>query len=312
MTGTIYVAPRTVTLGLGLLVGGACALALTPAPTVLRALVVVPVLVGVAGSAAARLVLGPPGDDDEAGADGLLRATLPIVLGIVALLGAVLIVGAAGVPVATPGIAVVAGAMALVLLLAARWRTLPPRWLAEISALWAGQWREPAHPPEAPVTSAAVRFRPVALPGLRALRAAATVTGAVLVLGAAVAGAIALQPAPVERYTQIALVGAPAVSGTPLTAPPGGVVAVDFSLSGYGGPLATAQPQVDIAVGGAPARSPVVITTPPVAAAADTGAVDVQSSSVKFLAPTNEGLYTVRITAGPSQSVLVATLKVVP
>jgi hypothetical protein len=131
-----------------------------------------------------------------------------------------------------------------------------------------------------------------------------------LVLGAAVICAIALRPVPVEQYTQIALDGAQAVSGSPLTAGPGGAVTVDFTLSGYGSPLADAKPQVDVTVGGAPARSPFVVTNPPAPAQAGTGAVDVQSGSVVFLAPANEGLYTVRVTVGPSQSVLVTTLKV--
>ncbi len=321
---TISLAPRTVTLGLVVLVGGALALALTPAPTVLRALVVVPVLIGVAGSAATRLVLGPPPGDDDAGTDALLRTTLPIVLGTVVLLAAVLAVGAAGVPVAAPGIACVTAAAALVLVMVARWPTLPPRRLVDVVSVWVGRWRQKAPRSTAEQAPGQGRAREpspwqrfprtshrFALPGPRIVAATASVVGAVVVLGAAVAGAIALQPAPVERYTQIALDGAPAISGAPLTARPNGVVTVDFSLSGYGGPLAVTQPQVDITVGGAPARSPLVITKPPVPAAADTGAVDVQTSSVTFLAPPQEGLYTVRITAGPTQSVLVATLKVI-
>ena len=348
------VAPRTVTLVLVILVGSACALALTAAPTAVRALVVVPVLVGVAGSAATRLVLGPrtgSADDDEDGTDGLLRATLPIVLGMVALLASVLLAAVLGIRIATPGIAGSAGAIALALVGAARWRTLVPGraeggerrtlppWLdrARASAAqgwtalsekvdapgWAGLGRtalrragRSARRPAAvaaPHADAGFRpvalpgpwllragFPPVALPGQRVLRAAAGVLGSALVLAGAVACAIALRPVPVEQYTQIALDGPQAVSGSPLTAGPGGAVTVDFRLSGYGRPLADAKPHVDVTVGGSPARGPFVVTNPPAPAQAGTGAVDVQSGSVVFLAPADEGLYTVRVAVGSS------------
>jgi hypothetical protein len=278
---TLVLRLRAVTLGLVALVVAACALALTPAPVAVRALVTVPVLVGVAGSAAARAVLGPRSD-----ADAVLRATLPVALGMVALLGSVLLAAGLGWRIDTPGITAAAGLVTLALIVGARRRTLLPS--------GAGG---------SPEATAAV-----ALPARRTLRATAGVVGAVLVLAAAVAGAIALRPAPVERYAQIALDSAVAVTGEPVAARPDQPVTLDWTLSGYGGPLTASDPAVDVTVGGAPARGLAVLSRPPSPADPATGAVDVQPGSVTFRAPETEGLYPVRITV--ARSVLVATLKV--
>jgi hypothetical protein len=292
---------RTATLGLALLVVAACALALTP----LRSPLVVPAVVGVAGWAATRLVLGPRGDGNGGGADGLLRATLPVVLGMLALLGSVLLIAGLGWRIDTPGIVAGAGFVTLVLLVAAGAVGAKGRDTAAAEPQQgdtAATQSEQGHPAAtaAPSATATPTRR-----GRRAVRAGAGVAGAVLVLAAGVSGAIALQPAPVQRYAQIALDSAVAVSGEPVTARPAEVVTLDWTRSGYGGPLAAAS-RVTVTVGGDPARDLVVDTSPPAPAPSD--AVDVQPGSVAFRAPATEGLYPVRITVDGSE--LVATLKV--
>jgi len=245
--------------------------------------------VGVAGWSAARLVVGPRADDAVGGTDdALLRAALPVVLGMLALLGSVLLAAALGWRIDTPAITVAAGVVALGLLGAARWRTFLP-----------ADGGESADSPR--------RESPHAVSRTTTHRVGWVVGGGV-VLVAATAVAIALRPVPVERYTQLALAPAVALAGAPVAARPDAAVTLTWTVTGYGGPQDGQAPPVAVTVGGAAARDLRVTVAPPSAPDPATGAVDVRPGSVTFRAPTTEGLYPVHVTV--ADATIGATLKV--
>ena len=278
---TLVLRPRVVTLAAAALVVAVCALPSTP--------LVLPVVVGVAGWSAARLVVGPRADDAVGGTDdALLRAALPVVLGMLALLGSVLLAAALGWRIDTPAITVAAGVVALGLLGAARWRTLLP-----------ADGGEPADSPR--------RESPHAVSRTTTHRVG-WVVGAGVVLVAATAVAIALRPVPVERYTQLALAPAVALAGAPVAARPDAAVTLTWTVTGYGGPQDGQAPPVAVSVGVAAARDLRVTVAPPSAPDPATGAVDVRPGSVTFRAPTTEGLYPVHVTV--ADSTIGATIKV--
>jgi len=286
---TVVLRPRVVTLTAAALVVAVCALPSTP--------LVLPVVVGVAGWSAARLVLGSRADANDAvdgtdavggTDDGLLRATLPVVLGMLALLGSVLLAAVLRWRIDTPAITVAAGMVALGLLGAARWRTFLPT-----------EGGEPADPPR--------RESPHAVSRTTTHRVGWVVGGGV-VLVAATAVAIALRPVPVERYTQLALAPAVALAGAPVAARPDAAVTLTWTVTGYGGPQDGQAPPVAVTVGGAAARDLRVTVAPPSAPDPATGAVDVRPGSVTFRAPTTEGLYPVHVTV--ADATIGATLKV--
>ena len=318
---TVVLRPRTATLAAAALVVAVCALTLTLTPTPL----VLPVVVGVAGWSAARLVVGPRADSaagstaggptgdlpdapragsadvrsgDAVGGtdDGLLRATLPVVLGTLALLGAVLLAAALGWRIDTPAITVAAGLVALGLLGTARWRTLLPAPAEESPESADSPRRESPHTPSKTQTRRVEKGdSPWAGGGAR-------VVAAGLVLAAATAAAVALQPVPVERYTQLALDPGVALAGAPVAARPDAPVTLAWSLAGYGGSQDGPPPPVAVTVGGAAARDLRVAVEPPSAADPTTGAVDVRPGTVTFRAPATEGLYPVHVTGPPSAS----------
>jgi len=278
---TLVLRPRVVTLAAAALVVAVCALPSTP--------LVLPVVVGVAGWSAARLVVGPRADDAVGGTDdALLRAALPVVLGMLALLGSVLLAAALGWRIDTPAITVAAGVVALGLLGAARWRTFLP-----------ADGGESADSPR--------RESPHAVSRTSTHRVG-WVVGAGVVLVAATAVAIALRPVPVERYTQLALAPAVALAGAPVAARPDAAVTLTWTVTGYGGPQDGQAPPVAVSVGGAAARDLRVTVAPPSAPDPATGAVDVRPGSVTFRAPTTEGLYPVHVTV--ADSTIGATIKV--
>lgn len=276
-------APRlTGTLVLAAAVCAATALAVLPSPVLLRSFVAFPVLVIVAGHHGARLVLGHPARDKE-GVDGLLRTVLPVLLGTLGLMAVVLLLGVSGIPITTTGVAVGTGSVALVLLLAARWRVPRP----------AG-------------TTSGSLARSVRVAARRAVPTAA----AVLVLSAAVAGAVALRPVPVERYTQLALDEPDVVAGRQLSAGTGTPVTLRWTLRGYGSSLSDAGPAVDVTVGQVPAvgvRAEVGRVEPGTAP----GVVAERRGTVTFTAPATPGRYDVRVTVDTDTSLLlVVGLKV--
>ena len=286
---TVVLRPRVVTLTAAALVVAVCALPSTP--------LVLPVVVGVAGWSAARLVLGSRADANDAvdgtdavggTDDGLLRATLPVVLGMLALLGSVLLAAVLRWRIDTPAITVAAGMVALGLLGAARWRTFLPTEGGESA-------------------DSARRESPHAVSRTTTHRVG-WVVGAGVVLVAATAVAIALRPVPVERYTQLALAPAVALAGAPVAARPDAAVTLTWTVTGYGGPQDGQAPPVAVSVGGAAARDLRVTVAPPSAPDPATGAVDVRPGSVTFRAPTTEGLYPVHVTV--ADSTIGATIKV--
>jgi len=286
---TVVLRPRVVTLAAAALVVAVCALPSTP--------LVLPVVVGVAGWSAARLVLGSRADANDAvdgtdavggTDDGLLRATLPVVLGMLALLGSVLLAAVLRWRIDTPAITVAAGMVALGLLGAARWRTFLPTEGGESA-------------------DSARRESPHAVSRTTTHRVG-WVVGAGVVLVAATAVAIALRPVPVERYTQLALAPAVALAGAPVAARPDAAVTLTWTVTGYGGPQDGPPPPVAVTVGGAAARDLRVTVAPPSAPDPATGAVDVRPGSVTFRAPTTEGLYPVHVTV--ADSTIGATIKV--
>jgi hypothetical protein len=279
---------RAVTLALIVAVLAATALALVPSPVLVRSFVVFPVLVLVAGYCAARLVLGhrEPGEgsaDGVAELDGLLRAVLPVLLGMLSLTAVVLLLAVSGVPITTTSVAVGAGSAALVLLLITRWRTL------QSTGVVSGSLSRSAR---------------------EAARRAAWPAVAALVLAAAVTGAVALRPVPSARYTQLALAEPDVVAGKALSAPVGMPVTLRWTLRGYGSALPDAEPVVDVTVGRAPAAG-VRVDLGRVGPGEAPGVVAERHGTVTFAAPTVAGRYDVRVTVGPdSPLVLVVGLEV--
>jgi len=285
--------PGHLTLGLVGLVGLAVALAVAPTPVPIRALFVLPTLVMVAGGSAAALVLGRRGGNAADGEppDALLRPVLTVLFGLLTLLGSTLLLAVPRVPLSTRAIALSTAAVTLVLLLAARGRTVAPR---------RGSAGEP-----------------VRLPSRSSVRAGLGVTAAVLLLAAAVAGAIVIQPKTVDRYTQLSLDNPAVVRGEPLTASAGTRVVLRWTLRSYGYPLTRAEPRADVTVGGVAAVAVIVRQSPPVPAdTAGIGSVSRLDGTVEFVAPNNEGLYTTQIAIAPSaapatdRTELVVTLQV--
>jgi hypothetical protein len=286
-------APRTVTLALAAAVVVATVLALVPSPVFLRSLAVFPLLVLIAGHSAAALVFGrgaAPGstgstvDDGVTGPDPVLRTVLPVLAGLLGLLAVVLLLAVLGIPVATPGIALGTGVLALVLLVLARWKTLRP-----------GD------------TESSVRRSPTEL-----VRRLAGPAVAVVVLAAAVAGAAALRPTTVERYTQLALDASGAATSEPLPAQAGTPVTLPWILRGYGTALPATPPAVGVTVGGKPAAG-VRADSGPVGGGDAPGVTSGQRGSVAFTAPAAAGLYEVRVQVGSdASSTLVLQLEVAP
>lgn len=282
--------PTGVTVVLAALVIVAAGVALLPVPVALRSLFVLPVLVLVAGHSVTRLVLGGHP------ADGILRAVAPLLFGVLSLLVSVLLLAALGLSIDTASIALGADAVTLLLLLAARGPTLLPHVEPEQSG-----------------------YERVAWVGRATLRRAAGVVIAALVLAAAVAGAVALRPVPVESYTQLALTEPTVLAGRPLAARPGGPVTIRWTLRSYGFALTDPRPDEQVTIGGVPVGQLFPAALPPVP---DTGngprsdAVSRQDGSVGFTAPNNAGLYDVRITVTSADdptgqpSLLVVTMEV--
>jgi hypothetical protein len=276
------------TLALAAAVCAATALVVVPYPAPLQTVVAFPVLVLVAGHHGARLVLGHPQPtevhaDDDTGVDGLLRTVLPVLLGMLSLMAVVLLLDVSGIPITTRNVAMGTGLVALVLLVIARW-TAP--WSAKPTT------RSPARP----VRGAA--------------RRAVGPVVAVLVLSAAVAGAVALRRVPVERYAQLALDEPDVVAGRQVSAPIGAPVTLRWTLRGYGSPLPDTAPAVDVTVGEGPAmgvRADIGQAEPGTAP----GVTTERRAAVTFTAPAATGLYDVRITVDSNPSLLlVVGLKV--
>jgi hypothetical protein len=289
--------PGHLTLCLVGFVGLAVALSVAPTPVPVRALVVLPALVLVAGGSAAALVLGrrdrargaaidavaaadgadtaTDGDGDGERPDALLRPVLTVLFGLLALLASTLLLAVLRVPLSTRAILLSTAGLTLVLLLAARGRTVLPR--------------------------RGAAAEPVPLPSRSSVRAGLGVTAAVLLLVAAVAGAIAIQPTTVDRYTQLSLDNPGVVRGEPLTVAAGRRVLLRWTLSSYGYPLTRADPTVDVTVGGV---TPVAViarqSSPGSAATVGTGPVDRLAGTVDFVAPNTEGLYTTRLAITPN------------
>ncbi|GAA1299033.1 hypothetical protein [Saccharothrix xinjiangensis] len=278
-------ARRAATLALTVAVCAATALAAVPSPVPLRSLVAFPVLVLVAGHHGTALVLGHrarrgAGAEDDPGVDGLLRVVLPVLLGMLSLLAVVLLLGLSGIPISTASVAVGAGSAALALLLIARWGAALPG-----APVWASRG---------------------------AARRTAGVVVSVLVLCAAVAGAVALRPTPVERYTQLALDEPDVVAGRWLSAPSGAPVTLRWTLRGHGSALPDAEPAVGVTIGGAPA-SGVRVEAGRVEPGTGPGVVAERRGAVTFTAPAAAGDYRVRVTVGPdTSSLLVVGLRVAP
>ncbi|GAA1893487.1 hypothetical protein [Lapillicoccus jejuensis] len=255
------------------LVASAVGIALAGAPSPVRTLFSLPVVVLVAGRALGALVLGArPAPERRAVVDeGTLRVVVPVLLGVVAALGSALLLGlvltpALGVRVTTTSLLVAAGAVAAALHLVATAgrRTGGGRHDRRRTALVA---------------------RRVVLPAL----------GAVLLLVGAVAGARALLTERVERYTQLALTDPPISSPDGLVVAPGARVTVGWVLRAYDEPLPT-DPPVTLTVAGAAAGE---VTRGEAAPPADaTGATASRAGTVSATAPTTPGLYRVALTVG--------------
>lgn len=286
--------PRHVTFGLVVLVGGATALALGPVPVPVRSVIVLPVLVLVAGSSAADLVLGRRAGNGmtDGRPDGVLRILLTVLLGLLSLLGSALLLTALGIPISPRAVPVVTAVVTLALLLLARWQTV--------------------------LSGQSIAGEPATLSGRLSVRTVLGVATAVFVLAAAVAGAVAMQPRTVERYTQISLDDPGVLRGELLTVHAGADVGLTWTMHSYGFSLTDPDPTVGVTIGGVPARGMTVQPSTPVPDHSGAGLMSRQDGTVDFTAPAHEGLYTVRITVIPrgtpvsAPSVLVVTMRVSP
>lgn len=275
------------TLAMVALVVVAAVVEMLPAPAIVRSVFAFPVLVLVTGHSLTRLVLdgwrpehstGP----DRAGGDldGLLRVVLPVLLGVLSLLAAVLALSAFGIAIGTRSAAVVVGGVGVGLSVLA----LPSR-----TRSGAGPGR--------------VGLGRISLPGTT------VVLAATVVMGVALIGAVTLRPVPVLPYAQISLDDPGVVAGSPLSAAPGASVPVHWVLRGYGGPLSL-DPSVDVTVAGRPVP---VTSVDAVGDAPAADGADVQRGAVRFAAPVATGLYDLRVRVGtntPAPSVLVLRLRV--
>ncbi len=264
---------RALELVVGLaLVALGCALSLTGAPTPVRSLVSLPLVVLVAGRAVTVLVLGRDravlGTARRAVVDeDTLRLVAPLLFGVIAALGSILVVDLVlRVRVTTTSVVLGVGVVAAALHVAATLgrRTPSPRTSRRrVALLVQGVW----------------------LPALFT----------VLLLVAATGGARAVEAQRVERYTQLTLLDPGLYRTGGLSAAPGARVTVGWVLRGYDEGLAD-RPRVAVTVAGTPASglqsrydAPPVDTTEATAARAGT---------VSVLAPTTAGLHRVALTVG--------------
>ncbi|WP_156753622.1 hypothetical protein [Actinokineospora pegani] len=209
------------------------------------------VLALAAGLSASRIVRGRAGLTDD---DADVGYSLPGVVVLVLMLAVVLALSVLGIAIDTPGIAWATGASAFALVVVAHVVAGPPAW------------------PTAP-------------------RRALGPVLAVVVLCAAVAGAAAMRPAQVERYTQLS------VDETPPSVGGGERVSLGWTLLGYGSALPAAEPPVEVVIGGR--RLPEVdAETGAVTATGVQGAVDQRRGTVAFTAPDGAGIYDVHVKVG--------------
>lgn len=294
MTTTV---PRTVRTGplraplIGaILVVAAVVLVLVGAPTVIRSLIALPILVGVSGLAAATLITGGTTDRDVPndrespglaalgrGVDTWVFAPLAVVMGLLAVLGSILALAAAGIGIGTTSIAVAVGGTAMLLLVVG---AAVPR-------------------PVRPATD-------LRRHGRRAL----PVIGAGVLIIAAVAGARWMQPTAVEQYSTLEFSDPAAYTGAPLISAAGGSVTLNWTLSTFGY-TDDDTPSVTVTVGGEPAgvTADLGVTGSPLVAAAQAS----RTGSVTFDAPPAAGRYLVRVEVahtGPAGSTTTEELTV--
>lgn len=250
----------------------ACALSVLGAPTPLRALVALPVLLLVAGRAVTVLVLGRDravlGSARRSVVDeDTLRLVAPLLFGVIAALGSILVLGLVlRVRLTTTSVVVALGVVAAALHLAATLgrRTPSPRTSRRrVALLVQGIW----------------------LPSLVA----------VVLLVAATGGARAVEAQRVERYTQLTLLDPSYYDKGSLTAAPGARVTLGWVLRGYDEGLPD-RPPVTVTVAGAPASGLQSRYDAPPADGTDASAA--RAGTVSLLAPTTPGLSRVALTVG--------------
>lgn len=178
----------------------AVALTLLDAPTAVRTLVVLPVVVGVTGAAALAAVLPRPAEVDR-----LTRVGMAVVLGLAALLASVLVVSAFGGPLE-------AGRLVIALLLLA----------AVALAVWFIRSRRQASAPASPLAGLDIR-------GLHATSLVSALAGVALVAAAFVVGRHVL-PAAGAASPIFSFTGPAATQQGPTVAAPGRPVTLNWSL----------------------------------------------------------------------------------
>jgi hypothetical protein len=127
-----------------------------------------------------------------------------------------------------------------------------------------------------------------------------TVTSALLVLAAVVAGAVALQSGPTDPYVLLDLERQAGSRPGPLVAHVGKDVVLNWTMNSYGFALPDSNPAVSIAVGGVrPSDATVQSSVPLPTDGSASGATSRQSGFVAFPAPARAGLYRVELTVEP-------------
>ncbi|MTD15370.1 hypothetical protein GIS00_15640 [Nakamurella sp. YIM 132087] len=267
------VLPRALA-GLALLVV-AGVLVLSGMPWQLRLPLALPAVIAVAGISVTVLVLGPrtpraPDLADDAppavSADPLLRACATVMFGVIALLPPVLLMGLFGIRITDTSIAWGVLVFDLALLVAATARLAGARSEADVAVFPTRDVR-------------------------RGFFVAGAVVAALALLVGATAVARSMEVQRVESYAQFTLGQPQLYASGELTAAPGAQVEVGWILRGYALDL-PADPSVTVEVGGEPVQA----TTAPLDVPADTtGAQVTRSGEVLFAAPTEAGLYRVRL-----------------
>jgi hypothetical protein len=249
-------ATRNAALTVAALAAGV-ALVVLDAPPLLR-WPALPLLIIAPGAAAVAALYG--------GRDPAVRLPLSVVLGVALALLAALGVHLAGIPITATSLAVGVAALGLA---------------ATVAALVVRRRTGDARPPAGAVVT---------------VRAGAAVLAASAVLAGAVGIAVAVQPAPRDRYTALSFLDPQQFTG-PVAAAPGRDVRLNWALDAYGAQLSPALTRLQLDVDGQPVDDVAVDLSP---LTTMDGADSTLTGGVTFSAPQRPGRHVVTLTVLPA------------
>ncbi|WP_072805395.1 hypothetical protein [Rhodococcoides yunnanense] len=246
----------------------AAALAVSDAPSIVRAAVVLPVLILVPGWAVTVLLVGRANDAPER----LVRMCMCPLLGSLLLLAVVLALGAGGVAITGDTVAGFGAAAAVVSVLGAEWSTRHGR-----SATTFGR------PPDA--------------------RTVVLGAAAAVLLVTALVVAVKLQPEVHEKYTELVLTGPATSAPGQIHASAGADVQIRWARYSYGYSLPQDLPVVDVTIAGASVVDEAATTEAPEPVPdATTDVVDSQTGKFTVAAPEKYGTYRVSVTVSDADA----------